>query len=408
MLTAETHLYCLPAQDAAFGEDFMRDDFLVFGQPLIEDDEINEVVDSMKKAWLGTGPKVSQFEREFAGYKGSAHSAAVNSCTAALHLACRALNLAPGDEIITTPLTFCATVNAIVHSGATPVLADIDQVTLNIDPAQILKKITRKTKAILLVHFAGRPCEMDTILDIAQSHGLAVIEDCAHAIETEYKGRKAGTFGRFGCFSFYATKNITTGEGGMVISNDQQAIARIKVMALHGLSCDAWTRFSDAGYKHYLVEDIGFKYNMMDLQAAIGLHQLKKVEQHWLKRQTIWNRYMEAFSDIPLGLPPPPARDTRHAYHLFTIRINSDRLGISRDRFLESMTRRRIGVGVHYLSIPEHPYYQRTFSYRAEEYPQAMAFGRETVSLPISPKLTSQDVTDVIAAVREIASGEYP
>ncbi len=380
----------------------MRKDFLVFGQPLLEQEELEEVLDTVKSAWLGTGPKVHLFEKQFADYKGVEHTAATNSCTAALHLACLGHELGDGDEVITTPTTFCATVNAIIHSGARPVLADIDPTTLNIDVKEIEKKITSKTKALLVVHFAGRPCDMEAIVDLARSRKLKVIEDCAHAIETEYRGQKVGTIGDMGCFSFYATKNITTGEGGMIVCRDKSALLRIKTLALHGLSCDAWSRFSDSGYRHYFVEEAGFKYNMMDLQAAIGIHQLRKIDEYWQRRQKIWNRYMEAFADLPIGLPPLIEKDTRHAYHLFTIRINPDNAGMSRDDFLEAMTERNIGVGVHYMSIPEHPYYQRAFSWKAEDFPEACAFGRETVSLPISPKLNEQDTEDVIDAVRSI------
>lgn len=382
----------------------MRKNFLVFGQPLIGQDEMDEVLDSMKNAWLGTGPKVHRFERDFARYKDINHVAAVNSCTAALHLSCLALGIKPGDEIITTPMTFCATVNAIIHAGARPVLADIDPVTLNIDVREIKKKITPKTKAVIVVHFAGRACDMDPIIALAKSHGIAIIEDCAHAIETEYKGKKAGTIGDLGCFSFYATKNITTGEGGMVISRDEDKISRIKIMALHGLSRDAWNRYSDAGYRHYYVEEAGFKYNMMDLQAAIGIHQLKRIDAYWERRKQIWNHYIEAFSDLNIDLPAPAEPGTRHAYHLFTVRISREKAGIGRDGFMEEMTAKNIGVGVHYLTIPEHPYYQKNFSWKAEDFPYACAFGRETVSLPISPKLADEDVGDVISAVRSIVS----
>jgi dTDP-4-amino-4,6-dideoxygalactose transaminase len=382
----------------------MRDKFLVFSQPLIEQEEIDEVVDSMKRAWLGTGPKVHQFEQDFALYKNIQHDAALNSCTAALHISCLILGLKRGDEVITTAMTFCATINAIIHSGAIPVLADIDALTLNIDPAEIVKKITDKTRAILVVHFAGRPCDMDVILAIAKAYNLFVIEDCAHAIETEYKGKQAGTIGDLGCFSFYATKNIVTGEGGMIISRDKQMIDRCRVLALHGMSSDAWARFSDSGYKHYYVVEPGFKYNMTDLQAAIGIHQLKRIEDYWKKREIIWNRYMDALKELDIGLPAPAGKDTRHAYHLFTIRIDKEKVGISRDEFLEVMTESNIGVGVHYVSIPEHPYYQQTFSWKPGDYPNALSYGRETVSLPISPKLTEDDVEDVITAVHDIIS----
>jgi dTDP-4-amino-4,6-dideoxygalactose transaminase len=379
-----------------------KDNFLVFGAPAIEDDEIQEVVASMKSGWLGTGPKVAKFEQDFANYKGIEHAVAVNSGTAALHLGMIAAGLKNGDEVITTPMTFCATVNAIIHAGATPVLADVDPATMNIDPNEVEKKITSKTRAILPVHFAGRSCNMDALCDIAKKHNLKIIEDCAHAIETEYKGRKAGTCSDFGCFSFYVTKNVVTGEGGMVSARDEEDIARIKMLALHGMSRDAWERFSDEGYKHYYVVECGYKYNMMDLQAAIGIHQLKRVETNWQKRQQIWESYNDAFSDLPVGLPAPIEPDTRHAYHLYTILIDEEKTGFSRDDFLKAMTVNNIGVGVHYLSIPEHPFYQKTFGWKAEDYPNAMRIGRQTVSLPLSAKLTDEDIEDVIEAVAKV------
>jgi len=381
-----------------------KDNFLVFGAPVIEDDEIQEVVASMKSGWLGTGPKVARFESDFAKYKGVEYVAAVNSGTAGLHLSLLAAGLKPGDEVITTPITFCATINAIVHAGATSVLSDVDPVTMNIDPEQVKKHITPKTKAILPVHFAGRPCNMDALCSIAECHNLKMTEDCAHAIETEYKGHKAGTFGDFGCFSFYVTKNVITGEGGMVISNSEEAAARIKMLALHGMSKDAWSRFSDEGYKHYYVFECGFKYNMMDLQAAMGIHQLKRVEANWERRQQIWDMYNKAFADLPLIIPALVEPDTRHAYHLYTLLIDEKKTGISRDEFLDAMTANNIGVGVHYLSIPEHPYYQKTFGWKPENYPNAMRIGRQTISLPMSAKLTDDDVEDVIRAVRTIIS----
>lgn len=379
-----------------------KDNFLVFGAPAIEDDEIEEVIRSMKSGWLGTGPKVARFEEDFKTYKGAEFAVAVNSCTAALHLSIISAGLGKGDEVITTPLTFCATINAIIHAGATPVLADVDPVTMNIDPVQVEEKITSRTRAILPVHFAGRSCNMDALCDIAERHNLKIIEDCAHAIETEYKGRKAGTFGNFGCFSFYVTKNVVTGEGGMVIAKEEEGAAQIKMLALHGMSRDAWKRFSDEGYKHYYVVECGFKYNMMDLQAAIGIHQLERVERNWQKRGDIWKRYNEAFADLSVELPAPVEPDTRHAYHLYTILIDEEKTGISRDGFLNAMTANNIGVGVHYLSIPEHPYYQKTFGWKPEDYPHAMRIGRQTLSLPLSAKLTDEDVGDVVEAVRVV------
>ncbi|MFB8798672.1 MAG: DegT/DnrJ/EryC1/StrS family aminotransferase [Microcoleus sp.] len=378
-----------------------KDRFLVFGAPAIEDAEIQEVVATMKTGWLGTGPKVMRFENEFKAYKGSPYAVAVNSCTAALHLSILAAGLKPGDEVITTPMTFCATVNAIIHAGATPVLADVDPLTMNIDPAKVEAKITPKTKAILPVHFAGRPCDMDALCALAERHNLKLIEDCAHAIETEYKGRKAGTFGDFGCFSFYVTKNITTGEGGMILARSQEDADRLKILGLHGMSKDAWKRFSDSGYKHYQVVEVGFKYNMMDLQAAIGIHQLERVTPYWHRREQIWQRYNQAFADLPITVPADPEPETIHGYHLYTILVDEAKAGISRDAFLGAMTAENIGIGVHYQSLSEHPVYQERFGWRPEDYPNAMRIGQQTVSLPISAKLTDADVEDVIAGVKK-------
>jgi len=382
-----------------------QDRFLVFGAPQIEQAEIDEVVDSIRSGWLGTGPKVARFEEEFKHYKGAPNAVAVNSCTAALHLAMLASGVGQGDEVITTPLTFCASVNAIIHTGATPVLADVDPRTMNIDPARVQEAITPRTKAILPVHFAGRPCEMDALCTLATKNELMIIEDCAHAIETEYQGRKSGLFGDFGCFSFYVTKNVITGEGGMVLARDEALAARIKVLALHGMSKDAWKRFSDSGWVHYQVVEAGFKYNMMDIQAALGIHQLRRVEKNWQRREEIWRRYNEALQDLPIGLPTDADEDTRHAYHLYTVMVAKGRSGISRDEFLSAIQEQNVGVGVHYLSIPEHPYYQERFGWKPEDYPNATRIGRETVSLPLSPRLADSDADDVIEAVRRVLQG---
>jgi dTDP-4-amino-4,6-dideoxygalactose transaminase len=378
--------------------------FLVFAAPDIQEAEIAEVEACLRSGWLGTGPRVKRFEADFAEYKGLAPEqvAGVNSCTAAMHVSMVAAGLEPGSEVITTPLTFCATVNSILHAGLTPVLADVDPHTQNIDPDAIEAAITPRTRAILPVHFAGRPCDMDRIMAIARKHDLLVIEDCAHAIESEYKGRKMGTFGDFGCFSFYVTKNVVTGEGGMIVARDPERVARARMLALHGMSQDAWHRFSDKGYRHYQVVECGFKYNMMDLQAAIGLHQLARVESGWLRRQQAWDFYMQALSPLPLGLPAPPEADTRHALHLYTVMVDKARFGITRDEFLSGMNAQGVGTGVHYLSIPEHPYYQQRFGWRPEQWPHAMKIGRETVSLPLTTKLTDADVERVVAAVRSV------
>ncbi|MBV9080772.1 MAG: DegT/DnrJ/EryC1/StrS family aminotransferase [Elusimicrobia bacterium] len=379
-----------------------RKDFLVFGSPLIEEPEIQEVVDTLRSGWIGTGPKTSKFERLFAAYKGTEFALAVNSCTAALHLSLYALDLKPGDEVITTPMTFCATLNAILHAGGKPVLIDCDKTTFNIDPAGIEKKITSRTRAILPVHFAGRPCEMDDIVDIAHRKKVSIIEDCAHAIEAEYKGRKAGTFGSAGCFSFYVTKNITTAEGGMVATSDPKLAERIKVLALHGMSKDAWKRFSDEGYKHYAVVDAGYKYNMTDMQASLGIHQIGRLDAYWKRRKEIWDRYQKEFSDLPCLRPAEPAPNTRHSYHLYTLLVDTSRLSKSRDQVLTELTAANIGTGVHYLALHTHPYYQKALGYKRGDFPNAEFISDRTFSLPLSPKLTDQDVADVVNAVRRI------
>lgn len=385
----------------------MTDEFLIFGAPLIEQDEIDEVVACLRSGWIGTGPRVARFEADFAAYKGATAQrvAAVNSCTAALHISMVAAGLEPGAEVVTTPLTFCATVNAIIHAGLTPVLADVDPVTQCISPDAIEAVITPRTRAILPVHFAGHPCDMDRIMAIADRHGLVVIEDCAHAIETEHRGRKAGTFGDFGCFSFYATKNVVTGEGGMILGRSETHVAQARMLALHGMSKDAWHRFGDKGYRHYQVVECGFKYNMMDLQAAIGIHQLARVESTWQRRAAIWARYQQAFADLPVTLPTEPEADTRHAYHLYTLQIDGERGGIARDSFLDNMNALGVGTGVHYLSLAEHPYYQQRFGWRPQQWPEAMRIGRNTISLPLSPKLSDADVARVIAATRTALHG---
>ncbi|GGA25448.1 DegT/DnrJ/EryC1/StrS family aminotransferase [Dyella nitratireducens] len=382
--------------------------FLVFGAPQIEEAEIDEVIACLRSGWLGTGPRVARFEADFAEHcgVGPAQVAAVNSCTAALHVSMLAADIEPGAEVITTPLTFCATVNAILHAGLQPVLADVDPQTQNIDPAAIEAAITPRTRAILPVHFAGRPCDMDAIMAIARKHDLVVIEDCAHAVEATYHGQPVGTFGEFGCFSFYVTKNVVAGEGGMIVGRNEEQIARTRILALHGMSKDAWHRFSDSGYRHYQVMECGFKYNMMDIQAALGLHQLARVDRNWQRRAAIWHCYDEAFAGLPITLPAMPEANTRHGRHLYTVMVDSSRCGISRDFVLEAMTTVGVGTGVHYMSIPEHSYYQQRFGWTPERWPRAMKLGRETVSLPLSAGMSDKDVERVIDAVREVIPSE--
>ena len=380
----------------------MSDEFIVFGSPRIEQPEIDEVVASMKSGWLGTGPKVKRFEEMFRDYKGSRFAIAVNSCTAAMHLSMIALGIGPRDEVIVPSMTFAATANAVLHTGGTPVFADCEKHTMNIDPADIEARLTDRTKAIMPVHFAGRPCNMDAITDIAESHGLKVVEDCAHAIETEYHGRKAGTFGDLGCFSFYVTKNVVTGEGGMVITDNEEYADKIKVLALHGMSRDAWMRFSDEGYKHYQVVYCGYKYNMTDMQAAIGIHQLPRAERYWERRRELWERYNQELADLPVFLPAPPEPETKHAYHLYTLLLDTDNIDITRDEFMEEMTRRNIGVGVHYIPLHLHPYYQETLGYRKGDFQYAEWISERTVSIPLSAKLTDEEVEYVISSAHDI------
>lgn len=377
-------------------------DFLVFGAPQILDDEIDEVVRTMRSGWIGTGPRVALFEDRFRERTGARHALGVNSCTAALHLAVLAAGIGPGDEVVIPALTFAATANAIIHAGATPVIADVDPVTMNLDPASAEARITPRTRAIIPVHFAGRPCDMDAIGALARRAGLVVIEDCAHAVETEWRGVPAGRHGDVGCFSFYATKNVTTGEGGMVITDSDEYSETIKVRALHGMTRDAWRRYSDEGYRHYQVVFPGFKYNMMDLQAAIGLHQLARVETSWLRRREVWARYQSELAELDVVLPAEPEEGTRHAFHLFPLLVSPEQVGITRDEFLDGMTAQGIGVGVHYLSLAEHPYYRDALGWDHHMAPVAGEIGRRTVSIPLSPALTDRDVDDVVEAVARV------
>lgn len=381
-----------------------RDTFLVFGAPSLEDKEIQEVLETLRSGWIGTGPRVERFEKEFARYKEAPQAVAVSSCTAALHLSFIAAEFEPGDEVITTANTFCATVNAMIHAGAKPVLVDIDPRTWNMDVSLIEQAITPRTRAICPVHYAGLPCDMAEIKRLAEKYSLLLIEDCAHAVETRYRGRNAGTFGDFGCFSFYVTKNVITAEGGMVLTRHEDQASRLRVLALHGMTKDAWQRFGDSGYKHYEVVEAGFKYNMTDIQAALGIHQLERVERNWEKRRVLWRAYSERLKDLPVGLPVDAGPEDRHAYHLFPIRVSGRYSGLSRDDFLDRMAERNIGVGVHYLSIPEHRFYQDRFGWRPEMFPNAMSYGRETVSLPLSPNVTLKDVDDVVDAIEDIVS----
>ncbi|MGE5620959.1 MAG: DegT/DnrJ/EryC1/StrS family aminotransferase [archaeon] len=380
----------------------MRSNYLVFGSPRIEEDEIQEVVETLKSGWIGSGPKVQEFQRDFSKYINVKHSVAVSSCTAGLHLSLIALGIGKGDEVIVPAMTFAATANSVVHTGATPVFADVDKFKMTIDIEDVKRKITGKTKAIIPVHFAGRACNIDELENLAKEYKLKIIHDTAHAIETEYKGKKVGSYGDISSYSFYVTKNVVTGEGGMVTTNDDQLAEKIKIYALHGMSKDAWKRFSDDGYKHYQVIYPGYKYNMTDIQASLGIHQLKKVEQYWLRRQSIWNRYKKELKHLPLFLPPDAEANTKHAYHLFTVMLDIDNTSISRDELLTALHKMNIGTGVHYLALNLQPYYQSAFGYKKGDFPNSEFISERTLSLPFSAKLSDQDVTDVIDSLKKI------
>jgi dTDP-4-amino-4,6-dideoxygalactose transaminase len=310
--------------------------------------------------------------------------------------------IGPGDEVITTPMTFCATANSVIHTGARPVFVDVERDTFNIDPDLIERAITPRTKAIVPVHFAGRPCRMDRIEAIARRHGLLLIEDAAHAIEASHHGRKIGTIGDLTCFSFYVTKNVVTAEGGMVTTDNADLAAKIKMYALHGMSKDAWKRFSDDGFKHYQVIFPGFKYNMTDLQAALGIHQLGRIAQNAKRREEIWKRYDEAFSDLAVLRPAYVPEDVVHSRHLYTILVKTEEIGKTRDQVLNELIRLNIGTGVHYTALHLHPYYRQAFGHRESDFPNAEYIGERTLSLPLSSKLSGRDVEDVVAAVRGV------
>lgn len=379
-----------------------RKDILVFGSPRIEEPEIAEMVSTLRSGWIGTGSKVGKFEELFREYIGSPYAIALNSCTAALHLSMLLAGIGQGDEVITTPMTFCATANAIIHAGAKPVFVDVKRDTMNIDPNLIERAITPRTKAIVPVHFAGRPCEMDPIMEIARRYRLIVVEDAAHCIEGGYRGRKIGTIGDITCFSFYVTKNVTTGEGGMVTTHREDWADKIKMYGLHGMSRDAWKRYSDEGFKHYQVIFPGYKYNMTDMQASLGIHQIKRIETYYKRREEIWKQYDEAFKNLPLSIPSPPEKETKHARHLYTILLNLEELKVDRDTFQQTLYEEKIGTGIHYISLHLHDYYRKIYGYRPEDFQNSRHISERTISLPLSAKLTNQDVEDVIHAVKKL------
>lgn len=374
---------------------------LIFGAPVIGEAEIASVTDCLRSNWIGLGGRVERFEQEFARYKGATYAVGVSSGTAAIHLALLALDVGAGDEVIAPAMTFCSTIHSIVHTGAKPVLVDCNQSTFNIDPAQIEERITSSTKAILVVHMCGRCCEMDSILDIARRHDLYVVEDCAHAVEATHRGNPAGLMGDVGCFSFYPTKNITTGDGGMVITCDRRVHERVKVLSLHGMTADAWSRFV-GGPTGYEVIAAGFKYNMTDLAASLGLPQLAIIEERWRQREQVWLAYADRLKELPLLLPPLTALDSRHAYHLFTPLLVLEELGVDRQTIIRALDAENIGVGIHYVPVHQHPYYREQFGLVDANFPNASFVGERTISLPLSSATSQQDVDDIATALTRI------
>lgn len=379
----------------------MRKNYLVFGQPIIEKEEIDEILDSLNIGWIGTGPKVARFESDFKEYIGAPHAIAVSSCTAGLHLSVLAMGVTAQDEVIIPSMTFAATANAVIHVGAKPVFVDVSADEMTIDVEDVKRKITAKTKAIIPVHFAGRACRIDDIEKIADEYNLKIIHDAAHAVETEFQGKKIGAFRNIANFSFYVTKNITTVEGGMITTDNEELTQKLKIYALHGMSKDAWKRFSDDGYKHYEIIYPGYKYNMTDLQAAIGIQQLKKVDHFAKRRKEIWDFYKNELKDLPLILPPEPAPNTKHAYHLFTILVDTNKTSLTRDELIQKLHLLKIGTGVHYIALHLQPYYQKTYGYKRGDFPNAEFISDRTLSIPFSAKLSDEDVTDVVNALKQ-------
>jgi dTDP-4-amino-4,6-dideoxygalactose transaminase len=382
----------------------MRKEFLRFGAPKFVQKEINEVVKTLKSGWVTTGAKTRTLEENFKKYIGVDYAIALNSATAALHLGLLAVGVKPGDEVIVPAMTFGASANTIVHCGATPVFVDCERDSMNIDPKMIEKAITGKTRAIVVVHVAGRACDMRAIMAIAKKHKLKIVQDSAHAVETQFNGKNVGSYGNVSCYSFHAIKNLTTGEGGMLTLDNAEAATRSKVLSLHGMSADAWNRYGSSGYKHYDIVEAGFKYNMMDVQASLGIHQLAKIEKNWKKREKIWNAYMKELRGLPIILPAPIKKGDKHAYHMFTVLIDTDKTSVTRDQFLNEMAARNIGTGVHYRALHLMSYYRKTLGHKEGDFPNAEWIGERTVSIPIMPYLTSRDVKDVIDAIKDVFS----
>jgi dTDP-4-amino-4,6-dideoxygalactose transaminase len=387
-----------------------RNEFLPFALPSIGEEEIADVADSLRSGWVTTGPKVKRFEADFATYVGVTHAIAVNSCTAALQVALSALGVGAGDEVIVPTMTFCSTANVVVHLGARPVLVDVGP-DFNVTPEAIEAAITPRTKAIVPVHYSGQACELAPIYRLAERHGLGVVEDAAHAVGSEYRGQRIGSAALLrgsgvraaAAFSFYATKNMTTGEGGMLTTEDELLAEQIRLLTLHGMSRDAWKRYTSAGSWHYEVLAAGFKANMTDIQAALGLRQLARLDGFIETRQRLARFYDEAFRGVAEVETPVVHGDRRHAYHLYVIRLDLRRLSIDRGRFIEELKQRNIGTSVHFIPVHLHPFYQKRFGYRPGDLHTAERHYERIISLPLYPSMTERDAHDVVAAVTDIA-----
>ena len=382
----------------------MREKFLPFAFPDLDESELNEIREALNSGWVTTGPKTKQFESEFGAAVGAKHAIAVNSCTAAMHLALDAIGLKRGDDVVTTPYTFAATAEVIRYFDARPVFVDVEPEFLNIDPALIERALTPHTKAIMPVHIAGLPADLGRIHEIARRRGIPVIEDAAHAFPSTYGGKTIGALSDITCFSFYATKTITTGEGGMICTENDALAERCRIMALHGISKDAWKRYTAEGSWYYEIIAPGYKYNMTDVASAMGLAQLRKARTMFERRKEIARRYNDAFSPIAEVQVPGDRRDAQHALHLYMLRLNLDRLSIDRARFMQELKKRNIGASVHFIPLHCHPYYRETFGYRETDLPVAFREYTREVSLPIYSRMTDGDVGCVVEAVSSIAA----
>ena len=380
----------------------MPSQFIPYHSPQIGDAEIESVIETLRSGWLTTGSKVKRFEEAFSNYIGCSHAIAVNSCTAALHLALDAIGVREGDEVIVPAMTFAATAEVVLYFKARPVLVDCQPDTLNLDPSQIEAAITSRTKAIVPVHIGGQPCEMERILEIAEEYELKVIEDAAHALPASYRHKKVGVIGDITCFSFYAKKTITTGEGGMATTENSEWAERMRLMSLHGISHDAWKRYTKEGSWYYEILNPGFKYNLTDIAAAIGIEQLKKCDEFRRAREKIAKIYDTSFADLEEIQTPVRRADTEHAWHLYVIQLNLDRLQLTRNQFIEALREEQIGTSVHFIPLHLHPYYRDNFGYHPSDFPNASSAFERIVSLPIYPGMTEADVETVIGAVRKI------